>query len=283
MSIHLRKFLGKIFILSTILGILLSAWNHFYVNGFQKISNIQDNKTEGNLWKFQKTNNSDMAVISVAITTNIWTNHKLLNTLPASIYKDVMSIEDAMFNKKKAKDEIIGKNMIATQENRNVLQTNVKGLILNSLNKQEFLEAYISQLEFRYESAYNNQKNLLKQKELFSNSMVLANSEITKIKEKITLDFNTNDAEASLVNIDNYLLEKNKFYFARTYIIYINQFLKEYQQLNNYNKNLLDVLINNKEAILKDAQLVIPDNGWIEALKALDLLFEEADFKNQQK
>jgi hypothetical protein len=29
--------------------------------------------------------------------------------------------------------------------------------------------------------------------------------------------------------------------------------------------------------------VIIPDNGWIEALKALDLLFEEADFKNKQK
>ncbi len=282
MTIHLRRFLGKIFILSTILGILLSAWNHFYVNWFQKITNIQDNKTEGNQWKFQKTNNSDMAIISVAITTNIWTNHKLLNTLPTSIYKDVMSIEDAMFNKKKAKDEIIGKNMIATQEYRNVLQTSVKNLILNSLNKQEFLEAYISQLEFRYETAYNNQSNLLKQKKIFNNSMLLANSEILKIKAKIGLDFNANDSEASLVNIDNYLLEKNKYYFARTYIIYINQFLREYQQLNDYNKNLLDVLINNKEAIIKETYLVIPNNGWIESLKALDLLFEEADFKSKQ-
>jgi hypothetical protein len=172
-----------------------------------------------------------------------------------------MSIEDAMFNKKKAKDEIIGKNMIATQEYRNVLQTSVKNLILNSLNKQEFLEAYISQLEFRYETAYNNQSNLLKQKKIFNNSMLLANSEILKIKAKIGLDFNANDSEASLVNIDNYLLEKNKYYFARTYIIYINQFLREYQQLNDYNKNLLDVLINNKEAIIKETYLVIPNNG----------------------
>jgi hypothetical protein len=40
-----------------------------------------------------------------------------------------MSIEDAMFDKKKAKDEIIAKNMIATQEYRNVLQTSIKNLI----------------------------------------------------------------------------------------------------------------------------------------------------------
>jgi hypothetical protein len=171
--------------------------------------------------------------------------------------------------------------MIAVQEYRNVLKTSIKNLIGNSLNKQEVLEAYISQLEFRYEAAINNQKNLLKQKEMFTTSMTEANSEILSIKNKITLDFNANDSQASIENIDNYLEEKKKFYFARTYIIYINQFLREYQYLNGYNKNLLDVLINNKEAIIKDAYLIVPDNGGLESLKALDLLFEESDFKAQ--
>ena len=281
MSIHLRRFIGKIFILSTLLGILFSIWTHFYVNGFQKIVNIQEENNQSNSAKFIKSNNADMAMISVAITTNIWTNHKLLNTLPASIYKDVLSIEEAMFDKQTATDEIIGKNMIAVQEYRNVLTTSIKNLLENALNKQEVLEAYIYQLEFRYEAAVTNQKNLIKQKELFSLAMVEANAEIVNIKEKISTDFNANDSQASIENIDSYLEEKKKYYFARTYIIYINQFLREYQYLNEYNKILLDVLINNKEAIIKDAQLVIPNNGWIESLKALDLLFEEADFKSQ--
>ena len=281
MSIHLKKFLKKVFILSTILGIILSVWNHYYVNWFQKTSYIQENDSLENSVNFQKVNNSAMASISVAITTNIGTSHKLLNSLPASIYKDIMSIEDAMFDKQKAKDEIIAKNMIATQEYRNVLQTSIKNLIWNSINKQELLEAYISQLEFRYESAVNNYNNLIKQRELFLVSMAEADNEIEKIKVKIETDFNANDADESLENIDKYLEEKTRYYFANTYIVYINQFLWEYQYLNAYNKNLLDVLINNKDAILKDAYIIIPDNGWIEALKALDLLFEEADFKNQ--
>lgn len=281
MSIQLRKFFGKILLLSTILGIFISVWSHYYVNWFKKIPNIQIQNNTENSKNFQKTNNSDMASISVAITTNIWTSHKLLNSLPASIYKDVMSIEDAMFDRKKASDEIIWKNMIATQEYKNVLKTSIKNLIGNSLNKQEVLDAYISQLEFRYESAISNYKNLLTQKELFMQSMQVSDEEIINIKTKIEIDFKANDANASLENIDKFLQAKNEYHFARTYIIYINQFLSEYQQLNEYNKGLLDVLINNKEAIIKDTQLIIPDNWWIESLKALDLLFEEADYKNK--
>jgi hypothetical protein len=58
--------------------------------------------------------------------------------------------------------------------------------------------------------------------------------------------------------------------------------LWEYQKLNAYNKILLDGLINNKDAILKDTHVVIPDNWWIESLKSLDLIFEEADFKSKK-
>ncbi|MDA7494832.1 hypothetical protein N8455_00660 [Candidatus Gracilibacteria bacterium] len=281
MSIHLRKFLGKILLLSTILGIIFSVGSHYYVNGFQKKPVLIQHIDNTNTLNFQKSNNADMASISVAITTNIGTSHKLLTTLPASIYKEVMSFEEAMYDKKKASDEIIGKNMIATQEYRNVLKTNVKNLIGNSLHKQEVLEAYISQLEYRYEAAVETYQNLSQQKDTFTAAMNLANEEVLKIKNKISVDFQANDADASLENIDAYLEAKREYYFARTYIVYINQFLYAYQQLNGYNAKLLDVLINNKEAIIKDAYVIVPGNGGIESLKALDLLFEEADFKAQ--
>ena len=172
-----------------------------------------------------------------------------------------MSVQEAMFDRKKARDNIIGANMIAVQEYRNVLQTSIKNLIENALNKKDVLEAYISQLEFRYTNTNNQLKKLLEQKNIFEQQMQVSNQKVQSIKQKITVDFNNYDEDASLENIDEYLEEKQKYYFARTYIIYINQFLREYQYLNAYNKNLLDVLINNKEAIIKDAYIIIPNNG----------------------
>ena len=171
-----------------------------------------------------------------------------------------MSFQEAMFDRKKAKDSIIGKNMISIQEYRNVLQTSIKNLIGNALNKKDVLDAYISQLEYRYENTVNIQKNLLEQRQIFENEMTKANEKVAQIKSKIETDFNNYDESESLENIDNFLEEKQKYYFARTYIVYINQFLREYQYLNAYNKNLLDVLINNKEAIIKDAYVIVPNN-----------------------
>ena len=281
MSTHLKTFVWKVFLLSTVLGSIFALSSQFYVNGFFSMKSDQTIEEAENVKIFPKLNNSNLWSISVAISTNIGINHKLINQLPASIYKEIMSIEEAMYDNKKASNEIIWKNMIATAEYANVLKTSIKNLIWNSLNKEDVLEAYISQLEFRYENAVNNQSNLITQKNTFSASMILANNEVISIKNKIQADFIADDADASLENINAYLKAKNEYYFAKTYIIYINQFLWEYQNLNAYNKNLLDVLINNKEAILKDTYLIIPDSGWLDSLKSLDLIFEEADFKNK--
>jgi hypothetical protein len=85
------------------------------------------------------------------------------------------------------------------------------------------------------------------------------NSQIEKLKSKINSDFLKNDSTASSENIEKYLELKSKYNYAVVYIVYINQFLTDYNRLNEYNKKLLDVLINNKEAIIKEAFVVIPD------------------------
>jgi len=91
--------------------------------------------------------------------------------------------------------------------------------------------------------------------------MEKSNAELEQLKQKIGNDFNNNDAEESLTNIDELLEIKRRYYFAKTYIVFINEFLKEYVLLNKYNKVLLDLLINNKEALIKDASVIIPNNG----------------------
>ncbi|MBT3726873.1 hypothetical protein HOG21_04145 [bacterium] len=62
-------------------------------------------------------------------------------------------------------------------------------------------------------------------------------------------------------NIEKYLELKKEYYYSKTYIIYINHFLERYNFLNNYNKRLLDTLINNKDALIKNTYIVLPDSG----------------------
>jgi hypothetical protein len=61
--------------------------------------------------------------------------------------------------------------------------------------------------------------------------------------------------------------------------VFINQFIKQHAFLNNYNKWILDTLINNKEAIINQSYVVIPDSGD-QYLRPLELIFDEAEIKN---
>ena len=120
--------------------------------------------------------------------------------------------------------------------------------------------------------------SLNEQKAIFEREMNEANSQIEILKVKINTDYKKRDAVASKENITNYLEQKNKYNYARTYIIYINHFLSDYVSLNDYNKKLLDTLINNKDAIVKEAYVVIP-SSWAGLLKEFDLLYEESEYK----
>jgi hypothetical protein len=55
-----------------------------------------------------------------------------------------------------------------------------------------------------------------------------ADGKVNLVKSKIESDFQNDKAEESVENINNYVKYKNDYYYARTYIIYINHFLYEY-------------------------------------------------------
>lgn len=238
-----------------------------------------NNESWENNEKFKNAKNTQLWSIGVAITTNLGTRYSLKTTLPATIYKEVMSIEEVIGNNKLAQKELIGKNMQEIQEYRNILKTDVKQLINNSYDKRDILEAYIQQLEYRYTNGTQAVNTLLKQRETFNSSMTQANSQIETLKTKMWEDFSANNPDASIQNIDEYTSQKEKFYYAKAYGTYVNQFLTQYNFLNEYNKKLLDLLINNKEAIIKNAFVVVPDTSDIEALKSINLIFDENEVK----
>jgi len=78
--------------------------------------------------------------------------------------------------------------------------------------------------------------------------------------------------------INQYLAEKQKNTYARTYLVFIGKFISTYQILNNYNKVFLDTLINNKQALIKNVTVVLPDSGT-NLMKQLNLVKTEAEWK----
>jgi len=275
MSKQFNKFLAKVFTLSALIVLVFNIWDNLINASISKENQVQNEENNSN---FKKINSSSIWKTGVAITTNIWIRYKQRQGTPATIYRNIFSVSEIIANQEDANKELIWANMLSIEEYRNILKTNVKQLLNSSYDKSRILNAFIEQLEFRYVIWSQNIKKLNEQKAIFTNNMSVSDTQIESLKQKIETDFRDNNSVWSLENIDKYLELKQEYYYSRTYIVYINHFLSEYNYLNNYNKLLLDTLINNKDALIKDAFVVIPDS-WTELLKNFNLLYTEEEFK----
>lgn len=260
---------------------LIEAWTITIPSEKNKESKIEK-QIEENKKNFKSAGNETIGNIAVAISTNVWIRFKQKEEIPISIYKDVMDISYIVSNKQIAKDKLISQNMILLNEYLNVLKTDVKSMLNQSYDRSETLDAYIAQLEYRYKKTLEVSKILNMQKDELEKTLNKASNNIENIKVKISNDFKIFDSTATIENIDNYLVEREEYTYARTYIIFINKFLSYYNILNWYNKKLLDTLINNKEIIVKNTQIIIPDT-WTDILRKMDLIYTEEDWKEKTK
>lgn len=265
-------YFSKISWLTLLFIILLSIWSSYL-----KAETIDPNFS--NLNNYKIVSNKIPWHIWAAITSNIWTRLKEKNELPAIIYNDVMDISYILSNKQVARDKIITNNMILLNEYLNILKTDIKIFLAQTNDRKTSLDSFIDQLSYRYKNSVLTINNLNTQKSNLNSTYNNTNIQIENLKNKIGSDFQNFNSNATIENIDKYLKLKEENTYAKTYIIFIDKFINYFSILNNYNKTLLDTLINNKEIIVKNTQIVLPDS-WTQMLKELNLLYTEEDWKN---
>lgn len=266
-----------------ILKIIMLTWVFFVIiNYFGYLLNADDESIKSsnkNIESFKSNDIEEIGSIWVAISTNIWTRHKEISDTPIKIFKDVVDVWYVLWNQNVAKDRIVTANMIALNEYFNILKTDIRSLLSTSNDRELTLNAFIAQLEFRYKVWSENAKTLIAQRSDLLKAFDESNREIENLKTKISWDFsNFNNAE-TIKNIDEYLKVRQENLNARTYVVFINKFINSYAILNEYNKKVLDTLINNKEIIIKNSQIVIPDT-WTDLLRELKLMYSEDEWKS---
>lgn len=265
----------KIFMLTSVFFVMINYFWYF-LNADEEVIKSENSNKE----KFVSKDIEIVGSVWVAISTNIWTRYKQIKETPISAYKDVVEVWYVLWNQTQAKDKIITANMVVLNEYLNVLKTDIRSLLSSSNDREFALNSFIAQLEYRYRIWVENSKTLQSQKTELMKAYDSSNTEINRLKNKISNDFSNFDNSETVKNIDGYLKIREENLNARTYIVFINKFLNNYAVLNEYNKKVLDTLINNKELIVKNSQLVIPDTWW-ELLKQLKLLYTEDEWKNQ--
>ena len=148
--------------------------------------------------------------------------------------------------------------MIFIKDYFNFLKTDVKSIIDSSYDKSDMLQAYIDQIEVRYKLALSNEKELISKRDNFISQVQEYSTQLETLKQKISYDFQKNDSDKSLENIETYIELNKKISNAKIYGTYLNNFIQQYDVLNGYAKNIASVLIINKDAIIKDSYVVIP-------------------------
>jgi hypothetical protein len=101
---------------------------------------------------------------------------------------------------------------------------------------------------------------------------------MANIKTQLTLAYKNLDYDKTETLLNDFLEAQRVNTYSRTYRTFIGKFVQSYTALNAYNKIFLDTIINNKEALIKDVTIVLPDSGNA-LLQKLDLVKTEADWK----
>lgn len=270
-------FFFKVSLLSLFFVGLYQGYGYFFQK--ESISDTQATQEE-NATRFQSAYAANYGNVGVALSTRIGMQFTSQNAALQSggFYKEIASVGNTVEERQIQRADMISQNMLIIQEYLNVSKTDIKTLLSTSADRKNTLEGFISQLELRYKNSIISVQSLEKQKTLLVARVEKNQADIAATKASMEKNFGLAQANQTLKDLERYYVLRAEYTEMFTDIVFINQFLKQHSFLNNYNKVILDTLINNKEAIINQSYVVIPDSGD-QYLRPLELLFDEADIK----
>lgn len=222
-----------------------------------------------------------LGTTGVAIALNIGMKEKQKEDTPVHLYAEVMPVNEMLADTGAGRKKIISSNMVATSEYLNVLKTDVNKLLDSATDREAMLESFLDQLKYRYTSTNSYLSTLNAQSRELERAVIMSDASVESIKSAMTTAYKNLDFDKTEELLTNYLAEKQKNTYARTYLVFLGKFVATYQTLNSYNKLLLDTLINNREALIKNVTVVLPDSGTT-LMRQLNLLKSEAEWKARE-
>ena len=261
-----------------LLGIVLSFLVNLVFIYISSLSGGSSTYAAGNDGKFRRASVPYLGSTGVAIAMNIGLHEKERQDAPVNLYSEVMPIGEVLADTGVGRQKLISSNMVAASEYLNVLKTDVNKLLDSANDREAMLESFLDQLKYRYTSTQSYLGILSAQTTELQGTVATSNQSIETIKAALTVAYKNLDYDKTEELITSYLAEKQKNTYAQTYLVFLGKFISTYQILNAYNKTLLDTLINNKEALIKNVTVVMPDSGT-NLMKQLNLVKTEAEWK----
>lgn len=126
--------------------------------------------------------------------------------------------------------------MVQIRDYLNFSKTNYSDVIKTSSDKKTTLETLITQLELRKSNAQKSIISLSKNKEELVTYIDTLSSQIETTKTAMQNNFSASKVDATVANVDSYFTLRDEYTQAFTDVVFINQFLKQYNFLIEYNE-----------------------------------------------
>lgn len=231
--------------------------------------------------KFSQSDITYLGNIATAMSLNIGQKDKTAGNVPVNLSSSLISIAEVVSHPEDGQKRLIGGNMVAINNYNNLLSTDIISMLDGATDRTVALDEHISLLR-----DYGNQTN---------ERLVILDEQIADLNAIVTKDAADiesakSDMQSSYVNLDytdvdvaisRYSSAKQTDIRARVYLVYLQNFRELYVKLQAKNKNIIEALSGNREALIKRTIVTIPSSGT-SLLKDLNLIQTESEAKAKQ-
>lgn len=235
-----------------------------------------DNET--NATRFQSAYSSQFWVIGVALSTRVGMVYSETRGENISLryYNFNTSLPKTKAERRQAREKLLRENTLMVREYYNLSSADIIDALKTSSNRQRTLDSFVSQVELRSDNALKSIQSLENQKNIYVVELTRLSQEIEAEKNTLESEFNGRDTESTLRSSERYFSLRNEYTEFFTDVVFMNQYLRQYDFLNQYNAGIINTLKVNREQIINQSYIVIPNSGN-EFLRPLELIFDEAN------
>lgn len=273
---EIKDFIKNTLILTLIFTLAIDLSWSYIAPMFWLSTNASTNDT-----KFSQVNVTYLGNIATAMSLNIGQKDKSAGKIPVNLSSAMISIAEVVSYPEDGQRRLIGGNMVAINTYNNLLSTDIISMLDRATDRTIALDEHISLLR-----DYGNQTNerimVLDEQIADLNAIVTRDStDIESSKAEMQSSYINLDYTDVDVAISRYTKAKQTDIRARVYLVYLQNFRELYIKLQSKNKNLIEVLSSNREALIKRAVVTIPSSGT-NLLKDLNLIQTESEAKAKQ-
>jgi hypothetical protein len=230
---------------------------------------------------FQQVNITYMGNIATALSLSVGQKESQIKTTWVNLASNTISIAEVLSSPTVGQQKLIGSNMLAVSSYTNVLSTDIPTLLDNAVDRANAINEHISLLKSYYNRTLERLTVINEQ--IADLGWIINQTTASSDGAKLAMQKSYDEYDYSSVDgaIDEYVITKNKDTRARVYLVYLEKYKKSYIELQAKNMKLIDILTNNREALIKRTTVVIPNSGS-DLIKSLKLIQTEAE-ANAQK